>query len=49
MLSVVAVIGSIYPVFTVLLAWWLLKERLMPVQYAGVVAALLGVAAISAG
>ena len=48
MLSIVAVLGSIYPVFTVLLAWWLLKERLMPVQYAGVVAALMGVAAISA-
>jgi drug/metabolite transporter (DMT)-like permease len=49
MLSVVSVLGSIYPVFTVLLAWWILKERLLPVQYAGVVAALLGVAAISIG
>lgn len=49
LLAVVAVLGSLYPVVTVLLAWWVHHERLRPVQYAGVVTALLGVAAISAG
>lgn len=49
LLAVVAVLGSLYPVVTVLLAWWVHHERLRPVQYAGVATALLGVAAISAG
>lgn len=48
LLSLVAVLGSIYPVVTVLLAWQLLHERLRPVQYVGVVMALGGVAAIVA-
>jgi drug/metabolite transporter (DMT)-like permease len=48
-LSVVAVIGSLYPVTTVLLARFVLGERLQRVQAAGVTAALLGVALISVG
>lgn len=45
-LSLVSVLGSLYPVVTVLLAWRLLHERLRPIQYVGVVLALGGVAAI---
>lgn len=48
-LSVVSVIGSMYPVVTVLLARAVLKERLSRTQAAGVVIALAGVAAVSAG
>ncbi len=49
MLAVVAVLGSLYPVVTVVLAWLVLRERLVVAQYVGVAVALLGVAAISAG
>jgi drug/metabolite transporter (DMT)-like permease len=49
LLSLVSVLGSLYPVATVLLAWAILKERLQAVQYVGVFAALLGVAAIAGG
>lgn len=49
LLSVVAVVGALYPVATVLLARWLLKERLRGVQRAGVVLAFAGVAAVAAG
>lgn len=49
LLSVTSVLGSLYPVITVLLAFFVLRERLLPVQRAGVVAALLGVALVSAG
>lgn len=49
LLSVVSVLGSIYPVVTVLLAWWLLKERLLSVQYWGVLLAMIGVGAIAGG
>lgn len=48
-LSVVAVVGSLYPVITVLLARVILRERLRRVQLIGVVAAFTGVALISAG
>lgn len=48
LLSVVAVLASLYPVVTVLLARRLLEERLRPVQLAGVVGALAGVALIAA-
>jgi drug/metabolite transporter (DMT)-like permease len=49
LLAVVAVLGSLYPVSTVLLARYLLHERMLPVQRAGVVAALAGVALLAAG
>jgi uncharacterized membrane protein len=48
-LPVVAVGGSMYPAFTVALAHGVLGERLAPVQWAGVLLALLGVATIAAG
>jgi len=47
-LSVVAVLCSLYPASTVTLAGIILGERLVRTQWAGVVMALAGVAAISA-
>ncbi len=47
-LSLVAVLGPLYSVVTVVLAWWFLGERLKDIQYVGVVMALGGVAAIVA-
>jgi drug/metabolite transporter (DMT)-like permease len=49
LLSLVAVLGSLYPVVTVLLAHVLLGERLTRTQQAGVVVALAGVTAIAGG
>jgi drug/metabolite transporter (DMT)-like permease len=49
LLSVVAVLGSLYPVVTVVLARVVLDERLARWQLAGVAAALAGVALISLG
>ena len=49
LLSVVAVLGSLYPVATVLLARGVLGERIRRVQGVGVVTALAGVVLISAG
>jgi len=49
LLSVVAVLASLYPVATVVLARALLGERLARVQATGVVVALAGVALIAAG
>jgi drug/metabolite transporter (DMT)-like permease len=49
LLSVVAVLASLYPVGTVILARALLGERLAPIQAAGVTVALAGVALIAAG
>ena len=49
LLSVVAVLASLYPVTTVVLARALLGERLVAVQAAGVAIALTGVALIAAG
>jgi drug/metabolite transporter (DMT)-like permease len=49
LVSVVSVLASLYPIITVVLARVVLKERLRVVQRAGAVAALAGVALISAG
>jgi drug/metabolite transporter (DMT)-like permease len=48
LLALVSVLGSLYPIVTVLLAYALLHERLTRLQRVGVLAALVGVAAISA-
>ncbi len=47
-LSLVAVLGSLYPVVTVVLAYLVLRERLARHQLVGVVGALAGVALIAA-
>jgi drug/metabolite transporter (DMT)-like permease len=49
LVSVVGVLGSIYPVFTALAAVVVLHERLSGVQSAGVLACLGGVGMLSAG
>jgi drug/metabolite transporter (DMT)-like permease len=49
LLSIVAVLGGLFPVVTVALAYLLLGERLAPLQRAGVALALIGVPLISAG
>jgi drug/metabolite transporter (DMT)-like permease len=49
LLSLVSVLGSLYPVVTVLLAHVLLGERLTRPQRFGVLVALAGVAAIASG
>ena len=46
-LAVAVILSSLYPVTTVLLATWLLHERLRPWQVAGVVLALAGVLLIA--
>lgn len=48
-LAIVAVVGSLYPVVTVLLAQVVLHERMSRGQVGGVVAALAGIAMVSAG
>jgi drug/metabolite transporter (DMT)-like permease len=48
-LAVVGVLGSLYPVATVVLARWLLRERLSAGQNAGVLLALAGVGLLAAG
>ncbi len=47
--SIVAVVASLYPVVTVLLAATLLRERIAPLRAAGIGAALVGVACVSVG
>ena len=47
-LSLVAVLGSLYPVVTVLLAFGVLRERISPHQLAGAAATLAGIALIAA-
>ena len=49
LLSVVGVLGSLYPAVTVLLARFVLHERLSRAQNAGVLVTLAGVVALSAG
>ena len=44
-----SVIGSVYPVVTVMLAYVVLGERLVRHQIAGAVATLAGIALITAG
>ncbi|MBI5106955.1 MAG: EamA family transporter [Solirubrobacterales bacterium] len=48
-LSTVSVLGSMYPVVTVMLAAAVLKERVRPDQLAGIGGALTGVAMVAAG
>lgn len=48
-LSIVGLLGSLYPASTVLLARFVLGERLRPMQLAGVGTVLVGVCAISLG
>jgi drug/metabolite transporter (DMT)-like permease len=45
----VAVLGALYPVVTVLLAWAVLGERLGPAKRAGAAIALVGAALVAAG
>src|SRR5262249_53255276 len=49
LLSLVSVLGSLFPVMTVVLAFAILHERLTRAQVAGISVALAGVAALSAG
>lgn len=49
MLAITSVLGSLFPVATVLLALVIHKERLLPIQYLGVVSTMCGVIAITAG
>jgi drug/metabolite transporter (DMT)-like permease len=48
LLSTTSVLGNLYPVVTVVLAAVVLRERLRPVQYVGVVASLAGVLVLAA-
>ncbi len=49
LLSIASALTSFYPVITVMLARWVLQERLRPVQWTGVGLALGGVALLSIG
>ena len=49
LVSLVAVLASLYPIVTIVLARLVLGERVRRVQQAGVAAAMAGVALISAG
>jgi drug/metabolite transporter (DMT)-like permease len=49
LVSVTAVLASLYPVVTALLAWRVHGERLVRVQVVGVAGALLGVVLLAAG
>ena len=47
--GIVAVLGALYPVMTVILAWIVLGERLGPTKRAGGAIALVGAALVAAG
>jgi drug/metabolite transporter (DMT)-like permease len=49
LLSIAAVLTSLYPAVTVVLAAAFLKERLRAIQLVGLVAAIAGIALISIG
>jgi drug/metabolite transporter (DMT)-like permease len=49
LLALISVVGALYPVATVLLAWTFLKERLTGSQWIGVAMAFAGVGLIAAG
>jgi drug/metabolite transporter (DMT)-like permease len=49
LLSVVAVLGSLYPAATVLLARFVLAERLRPMQKVGMVTAIVAAALLAIG
>lgn len=49
MLSTTSVLSSLYPIATAVLAAVILRERLRPIQYAGVTVAMIGVILLSAG
>jgi len=46
-LDVAAVLSSLYPAMTIMLAWFFLKERLTRIQLFGIVLALVAIALIS--
>ena len=48
LLSVTAVFGSLFPICTMFLAWWLLHERLSRLQKVGVGLAMVGVITLAA-
>jgi len=48
LVSIAMVFGSLFPIVTILLAYKFLHERLQPVQYIGIAAALSGVILIAA-
>ena len=48
-LAIASVLGSLYPIVTILCAWKVLNERLRQIQYLGIGLAMLGVVAITAG
>ncbi|MDH6198121.1 drug/metabolite transporter (DMT)-like permease [Mycobacterium frederiksbergense] len=49
LVSLVGVVASLYPIVTVLLAFWVLRERMQRVQQIGAVVAFAGVALLALG
>lgn len=47
-LATVAVVASMFPAITVLMAWLVLKERIRPIQLTGIAVAMLAVGLIAA-